>query len=1026
MDPEDLKNLPPELPSHPSEPEKKPSDTLEQASSPELPSMPLGQSPRGRGASSKRGIRGFARRHKKGGIIGGSIGAAILAVFVGFLLILPFKALHFLKIIEDKSFAKVENVITIRTEKVLDRYIAKRLENGAAGKWGHATNGYGIVATGDLAHDLYQNWMASDFERNMTDKYGISFERTPDGRYNVLQNGQVVPGADGTNLEGIGNQEFRNYIKDSTKQETHVWQIFKRHNMREALYARWGVKKWIFFSGTRQRIQDVRLAAKLFVLHELNNRVITPISGKFGDIFACMFLQDNGACKSARDTSSKSSVGGDAAKAAQEADAAAKHASDALDKDAEKSTTKEVYQKIVGKLTNSLGKNIVQETTEDETEALIPFAGEAGIIWKWLRRFQRVSNDLKPNGSLDKAATAEHSITATQFFSTNATAIDQIKAGGALNAPISSALKAAFSNFTSRFRAFAADNATATSNTDYTQAQIGVYGAQLGDPTESRIYKKYYAGIDTSKMHDNVKCSDNKPLPPNQVICDDQRITPDLNNIAGFAAGNTAIAAVKTLGDGINSYCDATDSGINIPLVGEISTCHALDIGQGILNLGGTVINWILDNTGLTSLMNSLVGELLKVTGLQDVIGTVVQWVVGQLVGVNITGLETGGKWFDAMQAGADVTSNSSGQEIGARPLNDVELSQWGAKLQNDEIAKTQGAKGVWYKIASLDSPNSLFGRLVAWTPSTMKEVPTKMAALTSGLLNPKSILDSGKYLASVVIPGNHLAFADSPAYVSPFGVGSWGYALNDPYLNMSADALDETCKVGSESRKKIEDEYKADLDAYINQTPENPHTMTKTNPCALEEKTIHDLGSYFNTQDDGGLKATTTSTTSNAPTGTLADCPTGNVTGGMKILCVAEKFQGYPYVTGGGWTDDLAGYVARLQAGERLPMDCGGLIRVSAFIAYNVNVGNPLGDVNGAQQYFKKIDKNDVQPGDFLFKGISSADPSGHVAIVVNHAPGSNTVDDFEASNPSLPIGPQTYNMDFFDYGGRWVGPSQ
>jgi len=798
-------------------------------------------------------ITGFARRHKKGGYIGGIVGAAIVASVVGFILILPFKALHFLQIIDDKAFAQIQQTVEVRTDKQLDRYIEKRLENPATGAWGHAKNGYGVVATGDISHDLYANWVGSNFEQDYTDKYGISFARNSNGHYDVLQNGTPVKGADGTALENIGNNAFRQEIKDATASETKWYNVLQRHQIRTALYERYGVQHWVFFAKTQQNVQDAKIAAKKAVYNALNNYIVTPVSSHAGQYFDCV-INGGSACaqlpgettdttvvdatNSAPDTTNKDELANDQNASSQAAadatNAAESGASNEIGQAGQTAADSAIVSGATTEVIDETADNALADATAEAT------TGPIGLGLGFIKVIDKIGAALGSNGAVVKVITSKNSEQYADFFSTHATAIDQIKAGDAVTGPKSGVL-AAFSGFTNQFKAFAADSSTSTANSGYTQ--VDAYNELLGDPTDSRVYKKYYAGDNISRIKDDNKCG-STPLPAGQVICASQKIVPD---IAADVQSNPFLNIVVTIH---KAY-------------------HA--VGGGILNnvlsFGNDIVSGVLKFTGLQTIMNDLVSGLLSALHLQNVIGAGVNQLTKYFFGPILTGAESGGKWFDAMQAGADVTANSTAQsQLGGIPLTPTQVQAWNAKTQDEEIAKTQGIHGVWYKIASLDSANSLVGRLLAWSPSSLDQVPTKFAGLVGGLFSPQTMFGAGKYLGSVLIPGNHLAFADAPAYQSPFGNVTWGYPVNDPYLNMSADELDQRCQPGSASRAQIDSDYQADLANY-NKNPYDPvnnpggNMMTKTDPCMLEDTAINDMGALFDNSDDGGISGASTGT---------------------------------------------------------------------------------------------------------------------------------------------------------------------
>ncbi len=102
------------------------------------------------------------------------------------------------------------------------------------------------------------------------------------------------------------------------------------------------------------------------------------------------------------------------------------------------------------------------------------------------------------------------------------------------------------------------------------------------------------------------------------------------------------------------------------------------------------------------------------------------------------------------------------------------------------------------------------------------------------------------------------------------------------------------------------------------------------------------------------------------------------------QISCHAFKFDDYGYLWGGGHDGTAADFMTKFNAGGFVAgtdsiVDCSGLIRMSIYDAFGVDVGgiatsNMLGNSN-----FVEVSKADAKPGDILLR-------SGHTEIIVSN----------------------------------------
>lgn len=145
------------------------------------------------------------------------------------------------------------------------------------------------------------------------------------------------------------------------------------------------------------------------------------------------------------------------------------------------------------------------------------------------------------------------------------------------------------------------------------------------------------------------------------------------------------------------------------------------------------------------------------------------------------------------------------------------------------------------------------------------------------------------------------------------------------------------------------------------------------------------------------------------------------------QIACHAYQFTNTRYKWGGGHSGTAAQFMADFKAGKYPPgsetVDCSGLVRMTIYETYGVDIGGIGSDDYFGTGHFEKVPVEDAKPGDLIII------LGKHVEIVVKNKPETKTFDTIGAHSARLPIGqsigPTTsgYSYGSASYILRWKG---
>ena len=165
----------------------------------------------------------------------------------------------------------------------------------------------------------------------------------------------------------------------------------------------------------------------------------------------------------------------------------------------------------------------------------------------------------------------------------------------------------------------------------------------------------------------------------------------------------------------------------------------------------------------------------------------------------------------------------------------------------------------------------------------------------------------------------------------------------------------------------------------------------------------------------------------SSATAATPEICKTLAPTDSGQIACHAYQFSNTMYKWGGGHSGTAAQFMADFKAGKYPPgsatVDCSGLVRMTIFETYGVDIGGAGSDSFFSTGHFDKVPPEQAKPGDLIII------LGSHVEIVVNNKVDQRSFDTIGAHSVHLPLGQSIgpvsdwYNYSKASYILRWKG---
>ncbi len=770
---------------------------------------------------SVRGVVKFARTNRGKIIIGGAAASIVTLLIIGFFALLPFKILHIVNNLQSKFFATSENAVTKETDVLFSNYLKKYVLPGITNCKGtidktctpRAVSGTGLVSK------LYRGWSTARLENTLADKYGLEFQyKKTTGHYYLktgdtpgdgvdlgTQNSGFIKSPDGLDdylaksndpeFKLVSRSEVRQAVKDSLSGETKFKQVMYRFKVGRLLEEKYGIKRCIIACTLQDNFSEWKNQKAIAAKALLAQRILEPRGEMLGVVLEC--LADPKCDPTHVNTTGTCTVGVDCEADGEDVSSTEKDVQSKLDALAAKYGSEDVL-----KLYNDLEeKGFTQFTIEQILKSIL--GDEAGAAAGetaskalgpagWISLASQMVTDI--NSAPQKIQKLSYVVNASSMVATFAmyrTYADEIKNGHVDSTIVGS--------FTDSLGAIASSGMGGTAEAE----QTPLYSQLLGNGTAS--------GSST------YRCNDGKLVPAGQSVCPEMQLNAP-NNFA------MAISKFKS----------------SFPFFSELNALASL----WNKTLGG-VFNYVVNF--LSGIINYVIPQLGQTVGyvIDKIAGPFLQYLMNQLIPPIVSDNMSGGRTFDAMAGGADISGNDyahnglGGQELSSSQVTAI-LNE-----QQQEYQAQHSHDSLIARMFDTNSNNSLVTKLAMAMPTSFSDVKSSVASLLSGPFRGMGSAFS-------------IGHAQAAAAADPFGITQYGFAINDPIYTTDPETYwDNNCTTDGTTI----DPTKPVNAAWHQSVVINPETQmpenTTTDPCYLIQAAVGSDGGLTNpgvlTQDDLG-----------------------------------------------------------------------------------------------------------------------------------------------------------------------------
>ena len=796
---------------------------------------------------SVRGVVGFAKTNRGKIIIGGAVAGFVTLLIVGFFALLPFKILHMVSNIEKHFFASTENAVQKEESALFSQYLKKHVLPGLnTCKAGQKTTRYCTpkeIQGNSIVSKLYKGWKTARLENKIAEKYGLEFQKVGSNYF------MTTPGLDGNGIKlddkfvdpanpqslddyiknkpdtgefkKVSRNELRVAVNSALENETRYKQVLYRFKIGRLLEEKYGIKRCIVACKLRDNFADwtknKKLAAKAFVI----DRVITPRSASLGLMLQCLLAGASGGDSSSAcpDTDPKKpaepATTCDTGNCALNGEADSQWEKDLRGKWAAyrdkfgSTATKDLLAKVDDIRQNGYIKFLYNLSLKDPVDA----AAAADQAKRPIGQDPAVFKGLDPNKPKDAAQIAKlqadfasklgelgKTANLMGLLNTTANILDFVqKAPNALKKMSYITNAATMVSVWSMYRTYADEmksgNIDATIVGSFTNTlssgdqdpqntkdqQVGgtasaeqapLYSNLIGGQSSSNTVASLLGGTAYAAGAPNSTVCSGGPLISSK-ICPEESLT--YNPVAKSFAAVVKTEPLKFLSDLAKQWVSIRNSFFG-----------------PIFKLVGSVFN---------ATVGQLASFVLKVTGLGDVLQTVLdklsQWLVKEVVPSPIGAKTSGGRTFDLMAGGAEVSANDYCHHgLGCPVAGPNLLASIQQEQQQLDQAKYQN-QSFFAKMFDTSSDNSMVTKLAMALPNSSSQASSTLASFAS---NP----------FSKILGGFGTIFNPHPAYAaastgSIFGDTPYAYSDKDiQAIGNQDDYWMAHCAVGDGSTPDI------------------------------------------------------------------------------------------------------------------------------------------------------------------------------------------------------------------------------
>jgi hypothetical protein len=729
-------------------------------------------------------------------------GGSLLGGILFFMAMIPLKIEHIISNLDQYYGAAVDDAIENSSDKLFDRYITKKVFPNLGRIQGcHTTVDASCVALGSDDSTpigrLYNTWKQDRIEQKLARDHGLAFGRNGDNSFFMNTRAGRIDIGRGTSIFGDANtkpatrNEIRRAVRQAMREGTMWDKVYNRFVIGKLLEKKYGVKRCTIACDARDnfssKVADKKVAAKAYVIQ----KVITPASESYGLILQCIL---GGGCSTDLDNAT---AGEDERRSpfrrqldAQLAAYAARLGPEELSKLVAKSEEigKDGFAKVavrgaITKVVSLLTNEAAGAAAGQAAEKAVPGVGWALFI------AHLVDMGAKLGPFLQYAGYAANSAAAVQMYSTYQSVTSEMKSGH-----MDSTMLGSFNDsLTTNLSGSKDDQVDATATPLYNALITSKDFNGGGSSLASAIFPKASAAGE-------YRCDDGTTVPTGKMVCPEEEL----------ARGNETATKVS-------EYIDS------IPILPGVAS--------GIVSTVDFLFqpfNWLVSNIPGIDTLTGWISNMLS---------PFIKWMGDALLSSPFSDNMSGGRTFDMLAAGADVSKNKSCQvQLGCSAISDATAYQIRSQRALDEEANFK-SQPFFARMFDTSSPYSFTSRLALAMPSNI--LLSAREGVASLMTNPLS----GLLHSFGSIFTNKSVFAASGPVKDPFGVVQYGFT-NLP------DDLDSFWKancVNGPLGKYDAATKQLDVTDWLNSQEQDPNTgeavATTSNACLLIQSTTQSLG---------------------------------------------------------------------------------------------------------------------------------------------------------------------------------------
>ncbi|HEY5550167.1 MAG TPA: hypothetical protein VIK37_03170 [Candidatus Saccharimonadales bacterium] len=798
----------------------------------EKPTQPhediVGSGYTGQGAHRPSRFRGLLRTRRRKVLFGGGLLAVLVTAAIAlFISLIPLKILHIVNNLQDRFYATAENSMEKEVDRLYSNYLKKKIRLGTCKK--QIDSSCNPFTAGDsLVTRLYRGWSNGRLEDKLWEKYGIRVKVNRAGGVNsyelqfkkqsvgvALRNNFINGSATIDEIlinEGVMTSATRNEVRQAFRLALADESLYKKAMYRikvgRLLENKYGIKRCIIGCKLRDNFADWKDDKKRAYKMYLSDRVLKPRAQIFGLMVDCILTP--GLCNDILDTKPgpyQATVSGctggctdggeplsDTERNKIRAELLRVLASQ-FDSDPVK--LRQVYDDIYKNgFSRYLAGSIIERITGTKSKdagngrlrVAASFVAEKSsnaipVIGQMILAAQIVDIVNKLPELIPKLVYISNSTSMVQLYTMYRIDADELKEGN-VDAEILGTFVDSLGPGDHTIPGEGENQIGGNAGAE----QTPLYGALLSSTGEKT---KFYSPIaDVFSPHVSAQqatpttttylCKNNDgveyPVKAGQLTCDEF----DLRS-------RTRLASLKSITDALGPIWVALVKAADL-INGAVGTAIDVLIGaverflgcKPIITLFGKEIK-----NPLCDALKALIGPF--VSALLDLINPLVSTLAGALGGffadileINanlISGDMSGGRTFDLMAGGADISGNEfANHGLGGVALTEQQLAENLYYHEQNKLAEYKN-QSIFARMLDTESKYSPVSKLALALPSNSQDATFRIRSFFA--TNPINKIFG--VFSNLLSFGGQAGAATTQVFKDPFGVLQYGYPLDDP-----------------------------------------------------------------------------------------------------------------------------------------------------------------------------------------------------------------------------------------------------